>query len=124
MDPQSFSPNLVNTCEHPNSRIIRISHSPPRVFDEEQDDFIDATEEDLKQPGFVGNTIVLLSQNTKRTYRNKKGFFTCKELINKIVNFEKIDRPKTEWFGGVDTSHVFFEGLNSTACLTYISWGS
>ena len=40
-----------------------------------------------------------------------------------IVQFEKLDRPKSLWFGGVDchqTHHVFFEGIYLSTSLSGI----
>ena len=55
-----------------------------------------------------------------------EGGFTVKKLIDCIVEFEKEDRPKTKFDGGIDCSHVYFEGLNfsQTHNAYSISWGS
>ena len=67
---------------------------------------------------------------TQMTFRNKKGYFTCQEIINNIIKFEKIDRSKSKWFGGIDCHHVFFEGIRlvnpdvGQEKKYRISWGS
>ena len=88
------------------------------------------------KPGYVGKTLVLESvwqtrdgrivDATRYKCSNDKGFFTVAEVVALIVEFERIDRPKSQWFGGVDCHHVFFEGLrpNSDGDAFRISWGS
>ena len=60
------------------------------------------------------------------SYRNTLGFFTVVEVVAIIVEFERIDRPKSQWFGGIDCHHVSFEGLrlnsNSDGDAFCISW--
>ena len=96
-------------------------------YDETAEEHIELTRDEQAEPGYVGDTLVLESENTTRQiYNNDKGFFTVAEVVAHIVEFERIDRPKTEWFGGIDCSHVFFEGirLNSDGDAYRILWGS
>jgi hypothetical protein len=62
----------------------------------------------------------------KRTYiaPNKK-HFTVKELVEVVEEWERIDRPRSNWFGGVDEHHIFFEGLKVDENNVAVSlWGS
>jgi hypothetical protein len=61
---------------------------------------------------------------TKKTFRNTKGFFTIAEVVKKICEFETIDRPKSKWFGGIDAHHVFYEGMSKKEKGYTISYGS
>ena len=47
------------------------------------------------------------------------------EVVEAVEDFERINRPKSKWFGGVDCNHIFFEGLWRRKSGAYgISWGS
>ena len=51
--------------------------------------------------------------------------FTLQDLIDTIVGAETLFRPHSEWFGGIDTSHTFFEGFTQHGEHTFsIFWGS
>jgi hypothetical protein len=123
-----ISPNLLNHCEHPKSSIIGISHSEITTFDDQHEEFVKLTEEELNQTAFIGDEITFKDGFTEITYSSKDGQFTVLELVAVIVEFEKVIRPKSDWFGGVDTHHVYFEGISSTthngAVVHMISWGS
>ena len=41
-----------------------------------------------------------------KTFKNDKGYFTVNELVQNVVEFEKVNRPKTDWFGEIDTHHT------------------
>lgn len=45
------------------------------------------------------------------TTMTKASYFTIAEVINAIVDLERVDRPQSEWCGGVNCSHIYFEGL-------------
>ena len=89
-------PKLLETIEYPNDEITFYSYRSSNI-----------------------------ESRTRKTFRSEGGF-TVKKLIDCKVEFEKEDRPKTNFLGGIDCSHVFFEGLNfSERHDAYsISWGS
>jgi hypothetical protein len=118
--------NLLNHSEHPDSQITDITHSPLMYFDEEKDDLIELSEEELKTAAFVGDQITFEGPSgTVMTFKTVKGYFTVLELVRVIVEFEKHDRPKTNWFGGIDTHHIYFEGIAScNNGIHSIYWGS
>ena len=130
-----FNGVLLNRFEQPDSKIISI-HAHLARYDRDVDDYVDYTPEELAQPGFVGKTMTLESvwedmdsgeivAETRKTYNNEKGFFTIKEVVEAVEDFERINRPKSKWFGGVDCNHIFFEGLWRRKSGAYgISWGS
>lgn len=133
---------------NPNSTYLLISKidawRPIQIYDKTVGDlpddpspFTDATSTDLELPGLTGYTMILdnghktagkyrvSTKRVKRTFKNKRGYFTCGELIDNIVQFENTSRIFTNWFGGIDCHHVFFEGLRSSGKDTYIvQWGS
>tara|TARA_B100000085_G_C18562441_1_gene520148 strand:+ start:663 stop:1214 length:552 start_codon:yes stop_codon:yes gene_type:complete len=143
---------LMNRFEEPDSQIVSITHDDIRLYNNEKEDFDYLLEDDLNQPGYYGNEITFhqsyidrktkeIIADTKKTYYNDKGLFTIKEMVDNIVDFEKLDRPSTKWFGGIDCHHTYYEGIfpnkeKTTIQLDsnddiyksvtsyYISWGS
>ena len=122
--------------EQEDSRIISLSASSPQYYDPVEQDLDDLTPDQLECKGYVGYRLPIESiwqdragrvvAETRKTFTNRKGYFTIKEVIDAVERFERIDRPKTCWFGGVDCHHVFFEGLrlNRKSTAYTIMWGS
>ena len=51
--------------------------------------------------------------------------FTVRDLAKAVEETERHARGDTEWFGGVDVHHRFFEGIRmDEAGVWHISWGS
>ena len=61
---------------------------------------------------------------TRMTHTNSSGCFTVGEVVRLFERFERIDRPKSRWFGGIDCHHVYFEGLRPYDDAYAICWGS
>lgn len=56
---------------------------------------------------------------------NNQDYFTVKDLIRVIEDFEKYSRPQSNWVYGVDTTHKFFEGFEKMkGGLFVVEWGS
>ena len=127
---------LLNRFEEPDSRIKKITHSEISRYKRQIQELIPLTDRELKEVGFVGEQFTLHNKwknddgefvgETKMSFTNKKGYFTIQEVVQYIVKFEKVDRSKTCWFGGVDCHHIFFEGLhlNRDKVSYGIGWGS
>ncbi len=127
---------LLNRFEQPDSVITHISAGPIEQFDRIMNEMIELSVDEKDEPAYIGETLTLESvwqtrdgrivDSTRRVYNNTKGFFTVAEIVAHIVDFERIDRPKSKWFGGVDCHHVFFEGFrpNLTRDAFCICWGS
>ena len=127
---------LLNRFEEPDSEIVTLRAGPLERFDSALDQHIELGRDDVNRPGFIGNELPLESiwkdrggrtvAETRRTFKTKKGFFTVGEVVKAVEKFERIDRPKSKWFGGVDCHHVFFEGLfpNAEKTAFCIFWGS
>lgn len=78
-------------------------------------------------------TIRLYSSTARKVFAKKpmrfarpEGGWTVKALLDCIVQTETAQRKKSEWLGGIDAHHVFFEGLvwDDEAEAYEISWGS
>lgn len=80
------------------------------------------------------NTLVVYEEDSiefkgrsdiRKRYEFPTSQVTMKRLIEAIIDFEFIDRPKYEWDGGIDCHHIFFEGIFATDDGAYwICWGS
>ena len=112
---------LMNRFEQEGAKVTDISSrlQDNKCFEDE-----DATKiKDLI--AFKGNHITLVDNFYERTFMNEKDFLTAKELMDVIIEFEKVNRNHTEWFGGINCHHIFFEGMEELSSGNYyISWGS
>ena len=127
---------LMNRFEKPDSVIQSISHSPIATYNTSRRELEELSPTELNKPGFWGETMTMKSvckddsgavkKRTIKTFKTLKKFFTIKQVVSNIVKFEMKDRPKTNWFGGIDAHHVFFEGLyrNSKTDTYSVNWGS
>jgi|GEM_PF-1560676 len=51
--------------------------------------------------------------------------FTVRDLVDAIVTTERQSRAASNWMGGIDVHHIFFEGIGRNEDGTWsISWGS
>ena len=124
----------LNCFQHPEATVVGIEASPPVIYPDSDDHEhlltynYEVSEDYLEQTGFNGNAICLKSPSdgSYHVYGSSSHSFSCKELIDVIVDFEQKERPKTNWLGGMDVHHVWFEGLCrvSNSCAFFISWGS
>ena len=95
------------------------------------------TRAELKtMPGYTADTMTFksvwhdmdtdeITGTTIKTF-TQKGGFSCWDVIKCIKEFERRDRPKTKWFGGIDCHHVFYQGIyfNKDNKTLGITWGS
>jgi hypothetical protein len=52
-------------------------------------------------------------------------WFTVRDLLAAVEETERVTRQESQWFGGVDIHHVFFQGLQlGDDNIWQISWGS
>jgi hypothetical protein len=128
---------LMNRFEEPDSRIKSINVGEVTYYDPESEEHVPYTTAKLKtMPGYTADTMTFesvwrdmdtnqITATTTKTF-TKEGGFSCWDVIKNIVKFEKLDRPKTKWFGGIDCHHVFYEGIhfNKDNKTLGISWGS
>lgn len=127
---------LLNRFEEPDSEIVALKAGCLNRFDRNANRLMELTRFEKATPAYVGKTLTLESlwktrdgrivDSTRRTYKNEFGFFTVAEMVAHVEDFERIDRPKSKWFGGVDCHHIFFEGLrpNGAGDAFRILWGS
>ena len=114
--------SLLNERALPESKITKITLDLQVV----DDDYRPLTKEELDSVALKGSTIIIISEGISVEHKAKNGkSFTIRDLKNAVLKTEKKARPKTEWFGGIDVHHVYFEGLHKVSKDTYqVSWGS
>ena len=118
--------NIANNFVDPKSTIKNIELSDIEVFDVDDDTFRYATDEELNEIVYPFNEITISTHNFNKTFTSKsEDGFTTKELFYNIIEHEKESRPLTDWFGGIDAHHIFFEGLDKRLDGSYsVFWGS
>lgn len=95
-------------------------------YNEEDDTFRALSESELNSIAFESKAIVIGSESgesIEHFAKNGKSF-TVKELIQTIEHTEFKTRGNTDWFGGVDVHHIFFEGLSCHEGVWVPFWGS
>ncbi|MGA9520488.1 MAG: hypothetical protein WBV82_03435 [Myxococcaceae bacterium] len=51
--------------------------------------------------------------------------FTVRELVKAVEETERQSRSRSNWLGGIDVHHVYFEGIHPENDGTWsIAWGS
>jgi len=119
----------LNEYATPTSQLESITFEG-NTFDGE--DIHEVTEEQLAETAFDHPEINLVWQPAPgRDYlvchRDAPNgtHFTLQDIVDTIVGAETLFRPHSEWFGGIDTSHTFFEGFTQHGEHTFsIFWGS
>lgn len=125
--PAPMSEFLLNLRADNNAKLVDIKVCDICRWDDTLEDLIAYSEEQL-------NNLVIFDKNTiefkdedhsRKTYHFPTNRVTIRQFVDAIVDFEKISRPKSEWFGGIDCHHIFYEGIYPDANGTYsIFWGS
>ena len=125
---------LLNRFEEPDSKIKSITIGQVSYYDKDVEDCVPYTIAALKKiPGFKSDTMTFKNGWIEKNKMvdmsvmtfNKKGGFSCWDVIQNIVKFDKLDRSKSKWFGGVDCHHIFYEGLALRKDGTvFVRWGS
>lgn len=121
--------SLLNQLAEPTAQVLavelRVTVWTP-IDTEENDDFRQLTAEEWNLPVFAGATIrmcgdakiPILAESSNGTY------FTVRDILRGVAVVELETRGKTEWFGGVDIHHTFFEGIYLKDDVWHICWGS
>ena len=95
------------------------------IDDRQMPGWVTCTEEYRKRVGFIGNSITLLNVRrtgdgrlatlTRRTYTSKhqKNYFTVEEIVDIVVKFERLDRPKSRIVhdGKIERDFITFDGM-------------
>lgn len=125
-EPIEIGDGLMNLKALPSSKIKSLSLNVRGVYTDDfqleniTDDVLNTTVYDkpeLSLKGLAGIVVEHVSPNNK--------CFTVQDVLNAVEETERQTRDKTEWFGGVDVHHVFFEGIGlDEDDIGNIWWGS
>lgn len=118
--------DLENVRAESDARITSLSLTV-EVFNRDSETFRALTPDELQSVAFRAPEITLQGESGDPvTHQAPNGeFFSVQDLLNAVGETERRTRDKTEWFGGVDMHHVFFEGLEQVDDNAWeICWGS
>lgn len=121
---EPIAPGLANQKAKPGAT-IRSLHLEMQVF--ENDDFRVLTDDEWGRVVFRGARIRLRGGTGKPIAHDAPNgrSFTVLDLARAVAETERRTRGDTEWFGGIDVHHVFFEGLQQQDDGSWaIAWGS
>jgi hypothetical protein len=125
--PVASADGLYNAFAVPAARIARLELKA-EVCEADEETFRPLTPAELDGVAFRGRFIRLRSQGDDEvvTHDAPSGsHFTVRELLRAVEATERLARPRSNWYGGVDTHHVFLEGLYLwDAGVWTILWGS
>lgn len=121
---QPVSEHLLNRQAPPTAKLVSVTLSLS-VF--AGDDLRALTEAEYQAVAFAAPSISLRGvTGAVVVHRAPNGkHFTVRELARAVERTELETRGASEWLGGVDAHHVFFEGLREEKDGTWsIHWGS
>ena len=124
--PRQVAPNLLNLQASPDAKVVNLKLKA-EVYDDATDEFRDLTPDELNSIAFRGSEIRLRSEDGQTVSHPAPNgdFFTVRELLLAVELTERQTRDHTEWLGGVDVHHCFFEGIHQAEDGAWeIYWGS
>lgn len=117
---------LLNQKATPEAKITKMSLSLIVRPEDDDDDNRSLTKDELNMIVFYDVDLIMLNgqdyhSDTMTSVRhfieheaNKSRTFTIKDLIKCVLKTEKKTRKDTEWFGGIDVHHIYFEGITKS----------
>jgi hypothetical protein len=105
--------NLLNLQAKPDARVVRLELRV-EVFNRDTETFRPLTPEEYDSVAFHGSSIRLQSEDSEAISHDAPNgsFFTVRELLRAVEETERRTRDQSEWLGGVDVHHIFFEGIH------------
>lgn len=114
-----------------NAYIKSIEFEDIKLFNKKAKDFEEIPKKRFNEIGYDNKTIKfrfsvrgygLYIKEYKMKYKN---YFTVKEILDNILDFELYCRQLYKWKDGIDIGHIWFEGLNHVEDNIFdIIWGS
>jgi len=123
--PQPMSERLINLVARPTSQLENVS-LVMKVFLKDSG-FRELTEAEWERVVLRSPAIRMRGETEGVVeHRAPDGTaFTVRDLTAAIVETERQTRAGSEWFGGIDVHHVFFEGIHlGDDGVWSIGWGS
>ncbi|KAJ3038263.1 hypothetical protein HDV00_000860 [Rhizophlyctis rosea] len=126
------SPTLSNQIVDPNipPTKIWIDYSAVKLYQKDSATFRSMTTEEWQSTAYAAPFIVFGTMDgdhdeTMRLEAEDAKGFSVRELVQCVERWEQVDRVRSEWFGGVDCHHVFFEGVEvDEEGIARVCWGS
>lgn len=122
---QPAAPHLLNLVAAPEARIESLRFDV-EVF--EDGELRPLTEDELASVAFAAPQIELFNVDAGERVLHEAPNgqrFTVRDLICAVELTERRTRDSSEWLGGVDVHHIFFEGIALEEDGTWaICWGS
>ena len=121
--------NLVNERATPEAGIVSLK-LVVEIYNSDTDERRPLTPEELDSVAFRGASIRLRSEEGEAvSHAAPNGqFFTVRQLLAAVEETERQTRDQSEWLGGVDVHHVYFEGIHpdedGEEGVWQICWGS
>jgi hypothetical protein len=121
--PVRITPKLLNVKAPASAAIANLRLEMSVV---EGDDFRALRQDELAVIVLREPEIVLRGEAgvNVRIAAPNEDYFAVQDLIAAVEETEKRTRAQSEWFGGIDAHHVFFEGIREDEGVRQISWGS
>jgi hypothetical protein len=123
---QPAAPHLLNLQAPANAKIVSLKLTA-EVFEREKKTFRPLTADEWDSIAFRGSAIRLRGESDRVvSHKAPNGsYFTVRELLLAVEETERQTRNDSDWFGGVDVHHVFFEGIHKESDDVWrIAWGS
>jgi hypothetical protein len=125
-EPAEHYGNMANLAAKPSAKIVDIKYYP-QVWEEDKDELHDLTEAELQLEIFQHPSIRLRGEGevvVEHSAPNGNSF-TIQDMIIAIEVTERKSRGSSEWLGGIDVHHIYFEGIHQDENGDWeIHWGS
>lgn len=118
--------HLTNLRASPTARVVRLTLEA-EVFIRDTGEFRPLNPEEWDAVAFRGRSIRLRTDDGEAVLHHAPNgsFFTVRELLQAVEETERRTRDRSEWLGGVDIHHIFFEGIHpGEDGVWQIYWGS
>ena len=114
-----------NLVSKPTSKIKGLTLNA-EVYNEAGESYRQLTSVELDSKAFESSSILLGSESGESVEHSADNgkYFTVKELISAVETTELKTRGNTDWFGGIDVHHIYFEGLTCHQGTWVPYWGS
>jgi hypothetical protein len=126
--PLPVAGTVRNVKASPTATIRDITLTLEIFEDEEADKPRALTDEEWSRVVLRTPSIRMRGQDAKKVVEHvapNGGSFTVRDLARAVLETERQSRASTDWLGGIDVHHVFFQGMSlDDEGVWCISWGS
>ncbi|WP_405489232.1 hypothetical protein [Nocardia sp. NBC_00511] len=120
---EDIAGNLSNQRATATAEIVEVSFTPQVLRD---GNFRELTVDELDQVVLESAALNLRSLGEPVAHQAPNGkWFTVRDLVAAVAETERRTRQQSEWFGGMDVHHIFFEGIEEDVDGAWtVYWGS